>query len=349
MSIYWLIYLFILSAYYYSRCNPEFERVLLYFIMSFLIVFAGMRGLGVARDMYNYVYAFDSVTAYSDNLNMEPAAKYIPVTLKYFGIYHYQLVFFIFASIGVFLKFYNLQKYSSEILLSILMYYSYTYFLHEFTQIRAGVAIGFFLWSLQDIFERNKYKFIIKIFVAMCFHISSVLFLFCYFFSTFKLNKAFYIMFLIFCIVIGTMNINIIKNIPYFSGLSNKIDVYMLYGQAVDLNGSKLNGILDVFYIFIACLLLYFSKTIYQKDKRSILFIKLFIIGISLHYLLTPISLAFGLRFFELFIIVAVICLLYLRYVFSQKYIAIIICVVYSFYFLFLNTFRSPILESYHV
>ena len=96
MAAYWFFYIMILSSYYFCYYNPAFKNAIINLIMLGLIIFAGFRGIGVARDMTNYVSAFDSVYRYTDELNMEPAAKYIPVTLKYLDIYTPGVVFVIF-------------------------------------------------------------------------------------------------------------------------------------------------------------------------------------------------------------------------------------------------------------
>ena len=54
------------------------------------------------------------------------------------------------------------------------------------TQIRIGLACVFILWSLEDILQRNKLGFLIKVSFATLFHYSAIISLIFYFFFRVK-------------------------------------------------------------------------------------------------------------------------------------------------------------------
>jgi len=83
----------------------------------------------------------------------------------------------IYAILGVSIKLFAIYKLSPLPLLSLFLYLVTYYPLHEYTQIRAGVAAGIVLLATQDLANKNDLAFFIKIALAMLFHWASLVIL----------------------------------------------------------------------------------------------------------------------------------------------------------------------------
>lgn len=313
-----------------------------------LTLLAGMRAIDVSRDTDNYAYMFDHVYKYYDWFTGrdELMAVVIPVTLKYLGIYSYFSVFLIFAAFGVGFKFLAIKRYSPLPLLSVLLYYSNFFILHEMTQIRAGVATGILLLTIDDICEKRFLRFLIKIVVASTFHISSLVFLLVYFIDPKAINKKLYLA--IFCIVIplGALKlINVFGLIPGLSSFSTKLATYeALQNGMSDVN---LFNITTVINIFILLIQLIFIERITLITKYSIVIIKIMYFGIISLFILSAVP-VIAWRISELFMVISFISIPYFYYIIRPRIISRSILVSFAFLMLFLSLFRQGLLQPYH-
>lgn len=95
---------------------------------------------------------------------------------------------------------------SPNIWLSLLIYISYTYILHDMIQMRAGVAIGLLLVAVRFIRERRWLAYFLFVGLAYTFHYSALIFFFFYFIPTKHLNKWIWSVVLIICTIAGLLN-----------------------------------------------------------------------------------------------------------------------------------------------
>ena len=87
------------------------------------------------------------------------------------------LLFVIYASIGVTCKIFAIKRLTSLLFLSLVIYISNVYLLHDMTQIRAGVASGIFLLAIRPLAEHKIFRYTALILLAALFHYSSLLLL----------------------------------------------------------------------------------------------------------------------------------------------------------------------------
>ncbi|MBP9743663.1 MAG: EpsG family protein [Burkholderiales bacterium] len=348
MLIYVMFYVSILCCYAYSSRDKQMEQILLICLCVLLALFAGMRAIDVSADGANYAYMFDSVYQYSDwfTSRNELMAVVIPVTLKYLGLYSYFSAFLVFAIFGVGLKFLAIKKYSPLPLLSVLLYYSSFFILHEMTQIRAGVATGILLLTLNDIYEKNFLKFLIKIFIASMFHISSLVFLLAYFINSKSINKKIYLVGLFIFVPLGALKlINIFGLIPGLSGFSTKLATY----EALQNGMTEVNlfNITTTINLFILIIQLIFIEKITVVSKYSVIIIKLMYFGIVSLFIFSAIP-VIAWRISELFMVISFISVTYFYYIIRPRFISLSVLVLFSFLMLSLNLFRQGLLQPYH-
>ncbi|NCB11587.1 MAG: EpsG family protein [Erysipelotrichia bacterium] len=168
------------------------KTLVLILIGILLILIAGLRPIGIDGDSLNYISVLHLSLSEANFIDKEPTFWIINELNKILFAGNDQTFFLIFAIIGVSLKLYVIRQYSISPILSLLTYISMFFILHEMTQIRSGVAIGFVFWALFDLVQKRNVSFLIKILIATLFHYSAIVMLILYFLSRNKINCFFY-------------------------------------------------------------------------------------------------------------------------------------------------------------
>jgi len=150
------------------------EKILLYCIMGVvMILIAGFRDIGSTPDTEAYEDMY--LGLYSDILEdiTEPSFTLISSALKFFS-FSVTSLFLVYAFISVFVHLTVFWKISNLPLMTLLIYLSYYYMMHDLVQIRAGVASALFLWSLYFYVERKKWYSLAFILLGTFFHYSGI-------------------------------------------------------------------------------------------------------------------------------------------------------------------------------
>jgi hypothetical protein len=246
------------------------------------------------------------------------------------------IFFLIFAIIGLSLKFIAFYRLSPYPYLSILIYFLSYFWLHEYIQVRAGVATGLFLLATKDLSDGKKWNYFIKSFFAILFHWSSIILIPIYFIR--KINLKFIIILPLIGILLYFLKFDIEGLIIYYlSLLGIDLTYYNLYAGYKDqiniFNFIAISYIL--IYIIITSLIMVNNKIF---TKYEIILYKLFSFGIFIFYVMSKLNspvVAFRLQ--EYFNVVLLILLPSIINKFKQKYIVASIIVAYfclNFYFL---------------
>lgn len=349
MLVYYFIFFAILYSVYTSLSAPEFSKIVFIFISVSLVCLVGFRGVGVSRDMYNYLFVFDNVISFSDiaNVNMEPMAVWIPVILKYLNIYTVTSVFFVFACLAIIPKMYGIYKISPYPILSCLILYSTVFFRLDFTQIRAAAGVGLFFWGIKDIYEKNWKVYFIKIFIACLFHTSSLVYAPLYFLNTQKISKKSYILVVICAFFIGAVHFNIFAVIPGFSSLNSKMETYIMLSQMGVIESSNILSYGNIINLAIVITLIIYSDVIRQHNKYAVLMIKFYYIGLVLFAITGPLSIGISGRLYDLFVSTLCVTILYLTYIIRPRYVAFFLVILYCFYFAYQSIVQSGIVAPY--
>jgi EpsG family len=157
------------------------KTVSIYFLaflaaMSFGII-AGLRIFGPGPDYFEYSQAYNFITPYF----LFGASRFEPGYELTAWTFATQLklpfpVFYIFlATFSLFMKFGLFIRYCRSPIYAIFAYLLIFYPIHEYTQIRAAVAIGLAYWAIHFLIERQIIIFFVVSFIAFTFHSSIVL------------------------------------------------------------------------------------------------------------------------------------------------------------------------------
>ncbi|WP_181186397.1 EpsG family protein [Orenia metallireducens] len=253
----------------------KYRKLILYAIIIILTIFVASRSN--TPDYLNYKKAFTEVsTNISDvfieakKTNMEVGYIFLNIIFKNI-INNFELFSFFIAFITIFLTFKAYEKLSIYPLISILIYISYLFLLQPMTQIRNALALSIILNALVYVEKKQLLKYILMVFFASLFHISSIIFLPVFFFNKIKLNKEVsYIIFFSLIILLLSSNFNILilkfaKILPRENIISRKI-IYYYYSQSYGsgLEGFSVRVLLSMFILFLT---IFFEGILRKKLK----------------------------------------------------------------------------------
>ena len=336
-----LILFLIISSLSFISFPRRKEKISTFFVLGLiLIVIASFRGENVDRDYVSYIKLFNNVSGIATFI--EPSFLFISWIVKSFFHSNIVYLFLIYAALGVSLKLIAIKQYSQFWFLSLLIYLSYSYPLHEMTQIRAGVAAALLLLSIKPLYERKLYKFLLITFSATLFHYSAIIIFPIWFLKPHEIKKW------LFIIVIPIAYLIHFSLKWDFTSLANIISFLPLQKKLLAYQPDN-TGYLNVFNAWqllrvgISLLLIWKADFIAEKNKYVYLFIKLYIISTCTYVLLAS-NPSFASRIGDLFAIGDIVSIPYAIYTIKQKNLAKIFILLVGASYLFLNLFYNKII-----
>jgi hypothetical protein len=288
--------------------KPYFNKTVLifYYILS-LALLSGIQAFGKGADYYAYIKIFGN--SYNRS-TLEPfymLFRRVNDVLFSSSIF---TIFFINALFALSIKlvaFKYLCKTYFDFLICLTFYFFAFFFIHDYVQIRASLAIAIFLWSIRDIAEGNLLKYCIKTILAVCCHTSAVVMLPFYIFcKIFTGKKALIILvsssFLFSVFATKTEIINSINEIINFiirisetkKGYKGVITV-----SAFNLKYLALLGLFIILYFVVD-----------KKNKINITLYQSFAFGLTLFYFFLTLGFwVFAVRFAEFYSCVFIVLL----------------------------------------
>lgn len=313
------------------------KNILIIFIFIFLVYISGFREIGIDKDSQTYSNFIKLVT----EKNFKISFRNIEPTFLLITFISHQLfsdvtfgVFLIYSILGVSIKLYSIKKLSLLPFLSIYIYISIYFILHEMTQIRVGVAAGIFLCMIKDIYNKNNFKFFMKFLIAILFHYSSIVLapLFLITGSKISTYRKKIIYFSLPLIGFISYYFNAIKmdlfskSIYYFPEfINNKIVIYLnMMEQGFHNNFNLFNP----FYLLLISIY-YFCLININKFKTEYdnIFIKILGLMLFLFYFFSFIP-VISFRISQLLGIILIILIPHIALIFKQKFIGMIFYIV---------------------
>jgi hypothetical protein len=159
---------------FFEESIHQRDKKIIYIILGIaMVLIAGLRELGSTPDMDTYESMF---YAKRNNLMMllrEPSFSLITDILQSMSIGVTGL-FLTYALIAVPIQLSALWKLSKMPLLTLTIYISYYYMIHDMVQIRCAVASGLFLWAIYFFANQKKLYTLLCILMGTYFHYSAI-------------------------------------------------------------------------------------------------------------------------------------------------------------------------------
>lgn len=303
------------------KCSEKVDNYLEITVVLILIIAAGFRdGLSGYRDYQNYIWAFQS----KEEGSIEYTFILISYIAQWLGGENYYFLFLIYALLGVSLKYVAIRQLTPLVWISLAIYISYFYSLHELTQIRAGVASGIGLLSFKFIYERKIIPFVFLVLLASLFHTSAMLYLPLYLLDGDKIRWKYWGSVIVSVLLFYRLLADriLILFFRYFPvGIAqNKIEGYVERGsQGID-NVTFLSN-MDFLSYFLLMIFVLFANSMQQYNKYFYLLLKVYILGFLVKLILGSVVPELGNRGSELLFIVSIILIPMLVYAIKPRII----------------------------
>ncbi len=342
---------------YLSTCK-EFKKVSLPFFIAttyFLVFFAGLRGIGVGADDYQYVvkflqvpdisYWFDGTFQYTFSKTwMEPAYIFWGAFIRWFTDDPLYL-FLSVAAFSVGLACINYYNYSPYPFLSVLLFFSHTFLYRDINQIRSACAAAIGLFLISQIHKREHGKIIFTIALCALFHSASLAFLVIYFLSFFSVSRLKLVILVFMGVFIGALGVSnlLIGSLPGLGFVTEKLVNYSntsKYADSVSL--FDITNLKNLAFFFILIFL-------WRKLEIKVKYFDTMMLFLAVATFWRTAFSDFGIfaaRIATFFSIVEVILLPCIILGFKQKRVVMTILIFYGFVTLILNLFfkegRNP-------
>jgi hypothetical protein len=312
-------------------------RIQLFSLLTlFLIFFVGFRAIGSGIDDQNYQKLFNMAR---HGIVYKEISFFLVSNL----LGNLTYVFLFFAIVGVGLKGIYIIKNSKYIGLTFLLYYSSYFFLHDFVEIRAGIASALILWILYSAGKKSYVKCLLLCLLAVSFHLSALCIVPIIFLKNKNSKNTFIILGLISLLLAFVFPLDILKLISYLPDfLYKRLSYYLIPEVNTEVN--LLNPISLIHYGLVIIIFIYWGKLVAYSDS-AVFIIKTFLIGVYLFLIFHNLSIVF--RIYELLLIVQIPLADILINGIKQKYVMIPGVFLLSILYLFYYVIKEPVVTPY--
>lgn len=278
------------------RKNFEFDLrsrvVFLIFIGYFFSIIVALRPIGSDRDSLAYLSLFDAIANGSVNdlrvISDADIGFLLIAKVSNFFTIGFRGLLLMYSLLAFTLKLCVISKQSIYPYVSLYIYITAFMLLHEVTQIRAAVSIGFFLLSLPDLFKKRYFIYTLKIFPAILFHYSALILLLLPLIERLKIKYIFYSLFPIILFFLTKAKVSLLilfrmllPVLPSF--LSNKINIYLALLANSNSEGLNLYSFAHISMLFLYYFLLYVNKYLASDYDRFL--VRILFYGICSFYI----------------------------------------------------------------
>ena len=305
-----------------------------------LIIIATFKTVGNDDDSQSYETMFENYDDEFVTISVEYSYVFFSKLLHFISD-DVHVIFFLYAVIAILIKMFAIKQLSGKIYISLLVYLSHFFILHDMIEIRASVAAAFFLVSIKPICDGKKWKASLFMLIAFFFHYSAAVLFPLLFFSNKTLEpKTKYILASIVPIgyILYFLHIDLLTTIP-IPYISDKLDVYQ---QLRDLG--KFDEILVmknpilIIKIISFYLLIIFYDTVYEYNKYLPILLKIMGMSLASFFIFSSLPVLSG-RLYELYGVVDIIIISSLVYVFKPEYISKAFILLFCFVMFFMDIY----------
>lgn len=294
-----------------------------------MILLAALKEVGNDGDSQSYEIMFHDYDDPIMQLTVEPSYIFFSRILNYFTD-DVHSIFLLYALIAIPLKMRGISKMSNYIYLSLALYLSHTFILHDLIQIRASVAAAFFITSIKPLCEGKKAKAFGLMGCAIFFHYSALALVPLLLFGNNELTRRWKIglgLVVPLGYILYFMHIDPLTTIP-LPYISNKIETYKAlkeiggYDEIFVFKNPILLIKITAFY-----LLLFYYDTVKTFNKYLPMLLKIMAVSMGCFFFFSALPVLSG-RLYELFGAIDIITIPLIAYVFKPKWAGKLIVVI---------------------
>lgn len=334
--IYWLT---LFHIYLLSFFDKAFSRLL---IVLILLIMSAMIAPDVSHDFQNYFNGYYSV---KDVTFPEPFSRLIFSGANILGL-PISFSFAIIAFITTIIKYQAVKKLGLPIGLFFLLYFGKLFLLLDLTQVRAAVAVSLCLLSFNSYVNKKCWSAILYIFVAFCFHLSSIMFIIVFFMGRNKPNISLWIFAISSSVFVSFIDVkSYLLSLMIFLHAPTNYFSYINDSPAFKVNPLNVLSLINLFVFVGFCCL----NNALNNAKTNVAF-KLYGVSIIAFYFFIDFP-VLSFRISEFFFVYQIILLCDLKRLIKheQQWLYLSIMMIYSGVQLYMTYNSSAIIEPYRM
>lgn len=337
LSLFVVISLF---AFLEEKFSPKVVNIFFCVLVLVMALFAGLRPDNIDHDYDTYVSMYNNGEDFTTEITFTLIADFIRNVVD-----NVTFLFLLYALVSLTLKGIVIRRLSNLCFLALLMYFSTSYILHDFNQIRAGVATGFMLLGIPYLNAGKRWFYVLFVILATLFHYSAFILIFLCFMDYKPMKPwqyAFYGMIIPFCYLAYFLHINVFYMIPipYFEEKMEAYENLQHTAEAYDVNVFNL---LLLTKIVIVYFLFFYARLIEKHNQYFPVLLKIEVLSIGAFVLFTEVPIV-SFRINELLGVVEIVLFPMLFYAFNPKWVANVIVVLMAFILMMIYLFYNKFL-----
>ena len=305
------------------------DKVIMYILLGIVMVLiAGLRAVGSTPDTDAYENMFYGKGNTLLEEATEPSFTFITSILQSLSL-GINALFTTYALISIAIHLPVLWKIARLPLLTLTIYISYYYMMHEMVQIRAGVAAGLFLWAIYYYVEQKKKIALGCILVGIFFHYSAAAGLVLFLLSNKLPQWQKIVLYLL--VPVGLLAYFTQLDLSTFVPEEFGGDKLVLYRKLKDkgiedkLSGWPLEGNLLIWMnIILFYASIFYSEFLVKHCKYVLIAIKIQAVGFCFLFFLHGVSAVLGNRMNDYFSIASIILWAASAYAFYPKIVGVV-------------------------
>jgi len=259
------------------------SRSLVFTLLTALLIFiTGFRDGNLVGDYGTYKEFYEHGSVFID-----PSFLFLRYLFNVLLKTKIEWLMLFYALLAISIKANAIKELTKYWYLSLMVFACDLLLLHEFTQIRAAVAVSFMLLSIKYILSRERIKFALCCISAILFHFSAIIIVPLWFLKSKKINIKLCFLLIFFSYILAILKFSPLQlfyyiPIPY---INEKIIYYLQQANDRD-KSANIFSLYFLIKLFLLSILLIKHKILIQDNKYAYIFLKIqFLSSISFLFL----------------------------------------------------------------
>lgn len=304
LTSFYIIALLLSFLVFFEDKKDSYTRAFFVAATILLFAFAALRPIGADADSRTYAVLYESVREEFIEWSFVGLSKLVHVLFD-----DVRWLFVLYALLAIPVHAYGIFRLSPYVLLSLLIWFSHYFVVHDYTQIRVAVSIGIWFVGLSFLCQGKRWKYFLTVLFSIFFHYTAVAFLLPLFFSNKPLNsrgRIFLASIVLFVYALYFAHIDLIVSLP-IPYMQNKIEEYQRI-RDMGIMGDEINVFNMVFLLRVTMFFFFLLKypRVVRKFPNASLLLKVYCCSLASYVGLSGLPIVAG-RVRELFGVVEVI------------------------------------------
>lgn len=294
-----------------------------------LVVYAGARPIGFDRDSPNYEMMFMNPDAKESVISVEPSFLWISKICSLL-VQDVRPVLVMYAILGVTLKLYAIKRYTPLFFLPLVIYFGNFYYLHELTQIRAGIASAFFLLAVPFMADKKKLAALGLILLACLFHYSALSLLPLLFLDNSpmgRVKKIIVALVVPLCFVLYFLGLDMLTTVP-IPYVTDKVEAYKAMSEYGPVEKNSILNPFPLMKMAVLLYFLYFSDTIAKYVPYIHILVKILACSLFVYFAFSSITIV-STRISELYGIIEIVAYPCIVFTIKPRFVGkLLVCII---------------------